>query len=89
MPPKFFGDGAAEEAEFAGFFHQLFNQAGLLLVDGFDVGVHALGDEVVRHLLDHLLLLVPLFGNEDVLRSGFPDQEFASSDGLSGLFGIL
>ena len=86
---EFFGDGASEQTEFPGFLHEFFNQARFLLVDGFDVGMDALFNEVVRHLLDHPLLLVPLFGNEDVVRSGFPDQEFASSDGLSGLFGIL
>ncbi len=79
------GYRAAEEAEFAGLFHELLHEARLLLVDGFDVGMDALRNEVVRHLLDHPLLLVPLFGNEDVARSGFPDQELAAGDGLAGL----
>ena len=83
-------DARAEEAEFAGLFHERFGQAFLLVVDGVELGVDVLGDEIHRHLLHHPLLLIPFFRNEDVARCGLADEPLSAGDGLAGLaVGIL
>ena len=87
---EFFRDARAEEAELARLLHQRLDQAFLLVVDGVELVVHVLGDEVLGHLLHHALLLIPLFGDEDVARGGLADEPLSAGDGLAGLaVGVL
>ena len=87
---EFLRDARAEEAELAGLLHQRLRQSFLLVVDGVELVEDVLLDEVLGHLLHHQLLLIPLFGDEDVARGGLADEPLSAGDGLTGLaVGVL
>ncbi len=78
MPPYFSGRCTEVRPSSAGFAQDGHRDAGLLMLDGFDVGRDFLGPEFVGGAGDGLMFFGEVFGSEDLFGRGGFDEERAA-----------